>query len=174
VPDLATCQAFSGGDFNLEVNDFDDLDGECLSPLTCTIILNSFFKQIDLSTLNPVELPATSNLPIPGFNLTLPFVGEIGYAVEPGVDHCLEGSGGSTVPLTIDLDQLSGGEYPCTIEIDTMVTLHMDPIDENTVLLALMMQVGAIEGEECPFSSSGCTIALEIWGERAEAFESGS
>jgi len=29
--------------------------------------------------------------------------------------------------------------------------------------------VGSIEGEECPFRSSGCTIALEIRGDRAEA-----
>jgi hypothetical protein len=165
VPDLATCVAFTGGDFNLKIY---DLGRECFSPLTATLILN-YFKKIDLSSLNPVELPGTSDLPIPGFSLELPFVGTIGYGVDLGVDHCAEGSGGSTVPITINLGTLTGGEYPCTIEIDTMVSFTMDPITEDTVLLTLMMEVGSIEGEECPFSFSGCTIALEIWGDRAEA-----
>jgi hypothetical protein len=166
VPDLATCLAFTGGDFNLEIY---DLGKECISSLfTAGLILN-YFKNIDLSSLNPVELPGTSDLPIPGFSLELPFVGTIGYGVDLGVDHCTKGSGGATQPITIDLDTLTGGEYPCTIEIDTMVSFTMDPITEDTVWLTLMMEVGSIEGEECPFRSSGCTIALEIRGDRAEA-----
>jgi hypothetical protein len=165
VPDLATCLAFAGGNFDLQIY---DLGGDCFPPWALTLI-SSYFKTIDLSFLNPVTLPGASELPIPGFSLELPFVGEIGYAVDLGVDHCAEGSGGSTVPITIDLDSLTGGEIPCTVEIDTSVSFTMDPITEDIVLLTLTMQVGSIEGEECPLSSSGCTIALEIWGDRAEA-----
>jgi len=165
VPDLSTCLAFAGGDFDLQLY---ALGGDCFPPLALTLILN-YLKTIDLSILSPATFPGASELPIAGFSLELPFVGEIWYGVDLGVDHCAEGSGGATVPIAIDLDTLTGGEIPCTVEIDTAVSFTMDPITEDTVLLTLMMQVGSIEGEECPLSSSGCTIALEIWGDRAEA-----
>ena len=165
VPDLVTCEAFSGGDFDLAIHEF---GGNCFSNRWATIASN-VLKNIDLSSLNPVNLPATSALPIEGFELELPFVGPIGYGVDPGVNHCAEGAGGAPVPVIIDFDYLTAGTVPCVVAIETMISFTMDPIYEDTAMLTLMMQVASIEGEECPITTEGCTLALEIWAERPEA-----
>ncbi|MFC1889550.1 IPT/TIG domain-containing protein [Thermodesulfobacteriota bacterium] len=161
---LADCATFAGGQFGFELLDVTDtcFDG----------IISELFEQaimeVDLGEMGSAELPPTSALPLE-FEMGLPGAEILLYGIDHGKSHCWEGAQPEVHdPVSIDLFGLTGGQIDCTIVIGD-VLFAMDYLSEDSVVIALTLEVDSMEGEMCPPNNApDCTITVRLNGVRAE------